>query len=149
MCIRDRLYVNPDYVRYIPPLSSLEEEQKKHEAYITCIYNYYRFGLWGVFLKSNNTLIGRCGLQGIEIGDVTEIELAYLIDERYSRKGYGYEATSHILKYAKEKLFLTHVVARIHKRNTASIALALRLGFYPTELVLPYDQTIYRIDFTE
>ncbi len=142
-----KLYSNKDYVRFIPDLDSLETEIEKQRAYITQVYNLFRFGLWGVFLKETNKLIGRCGLQCIELGDTTEIELAYLIDPTYSKQGYGYEAARGILEYAKEHLNLTSVVAQIHKDNLPSIHLAKKLGFSYEK---PLDKTqhlIYRIDF--
>ncbi len=142
-----KLYANKDHVRFLPLPNSLEEEIQKQKAYITQIYNLYRFGLWGVFMKDTNTLIGRCGLQCFELGDITEVELAYLIDEAYSHKGYGYEATSEILRIAKERFCLDSIIARIHKDNLPSIYLAEKLGFHFEKIWNEGPDQIYRIDF--
>lgn len=141
-----QLYEDPDYVRFIPGLASIEEEMEKQEAYIKLVYNFYRFGLWGVFLKEENTLIGRCGLQCYEIGETTEVELAYLISSQYSRQGYGYEITSAILKYAKEHLNLDSLIARISPENEPSLYLAKRLGFHYEGKLPSSKESLYRID---
>lgn len=140
------LYEDPDHVRFIPGLSSLEEEMEKQQAYIQFVYNFYRFGLWGVFLKEDDTLIGRCGLQCYDYGDTTEIELSYLIAPKYCRQGYGYEITSAILAYAKEHLHLTSLIARISPENEASLRLAKHLGFHYVDKLSSGKEWIYRID---
>ncbi len=142
-----KLYADKNHVRFLPLPDSLEEEIQKQKAYITQIYNFYRFGLWGVFIKETNTLIGRCGLQCFELGDITEVELAYLIDEVYTHKGYGYEATSEILRIAKERFCLDSIIARIHKDNLPSIHLAEKLGFHYEKMWKEGPEQIYRIDF--
>ena len=142
-----QLYADNDYVQFLPPLDTIEVELEKQRAYIAHVYNLYRFGLWGVFLKKSEQLIGRCGLQCTELGETTEVELAYLIDSAYSRKGYGYEATSRILQYAKEQLYLNSVIVRIHKDNLPSLQLAKKLGFHFETPLEKSNELIYRIDF--
>ena len=142
-----KLYEDKEYVKFLSPLLSLEEEIGKQASYIRHVYNFYRYGLWGVFLKSTDKLIGRCGLQSIEIEASSEVELAYLIDPAYSQMGYGYEATLKILEIAREKFDLTSVIARIHKDNHASIHLAEKLGFHYEKPLPLEEQLLYRIDF--
>ena len=143
------IYKNTQHTKYLPPLSSLEEEQAKHRAYMKYVYNFYRFGLWGAFLKDRDTLIGRVGIQCIDLGQDSHIELAYLIDSSYTKQGYAYEACNAILTYAKEELCLPSLIALIHPDNIASIGLIKKLGF-SFEKETPYLGTTclqYRIDF--
>lgn len=143
------IYKNSKHTKYLPPLGSLEEEQEKHKAYMKYVYNFYRFGLWGAFLKDTDTLIGRVGIQCIDLGQDSYIELAYLIDASYTQQGYAYEACQAILRYAKEELYLPSLIALIHPENVASIALIKKLGF-SFEKETPYLGTTclqYRIDF--
>ena len=142
------LYQDKTHVRYLPLLGSLTEEIEKHKAYIAHVYNLYRFGLWGVFLKDEERLIGRCGLQCVDLGKTTEVELAYLIDASYTKQGFGYEVTNAILQYARDSLSLTTIIARIHKDNLPSIALARKLGFHREGAISSEEQWIYRIDFS-
>ncbi len=142
-----QLYEDKEYVKFLPPLLSLEKEMEKHASYIKHVYNFYRYGLWGVFLQNTDKLIGRCGLQSIELDGSSEVELAYLIDSAYSQMGYGYEATSKILEIAREKFYLTSVIVRIHKDNQPSIRLAEKLGFHYEKPLPDEEQLLYRIDF--
>ncbi|MDO5292403.1 MAG: GNAT family N-acetyltransferase [bacterium] len=124
-----KIYQQPGVTDFLPPLLSLEEEEEKHAAYIKHSYNFYRFGLWGIFLKDSNTLIGRAGLQCIDIHETPEIELGYLISPQYQRQGYASECIGAIIQYAKEYLELPSLVAVIHPENLASITLAEKYGF--------------------
>ncbi|MDO5520279.1 MAG: GNAT family N-acetyltransferase [bacterium] len=124
-----QIYKQPGVTNYIPSLLSLEEEEEKHAAYIKHVYNFYRFGLWGVYLKDSLTLIGRAGLQCIDIEDTTEIEIGYLIAPEYQHQGFASECIKAIIRYAKEFLELPSLVAVIHPENKASITLAHKFGF--------------------
>jgi len=109
----------------LPTLDTFIEEQK---AYINSVYRFYGYGLWGVFLKENNDLIGRCGIQSNTINGHDEIELGYELEPSYYGFGYGYESCKSIIAYAFNHLYITRIVARIHCLNSASINLAIKLG---------------------
>jgi HAD superfamily hydrolase (TIGR01509 family) len=109
----------------LPSLDSFIEVQK---AYIYNIYKFYGYGLWGVYLKESNTLVGRCGIQNQIVYGKDEIELGYEIDPNYYGLGYGYESCKAIIEYAFNQLYITRIVARIHCDNIKSINLATKLG---------------------
>jgi HAD superfamily hydrolase (TIGR01509 family) len=109
-------------------LTSLEEEQEKHKAYIQNVYNFLGYGYWGIFEKETETLIGRCGLQTNEVDHVMEVELGYLLDPAYQGKGYALECAQFVLDYAFQHWNLPRIVAVIDANNTRSIALAKKLG---------------------
>lgn len=109
----------------LPSFDSFFEVQK---SYINNIYNFYGYGLWGVYLKENNKLIGRCGIQNQLVCDKDEIELSYELDPNYYSLGYGYESCKAIIEYAFNELSITRIIARIHCDNTPSIDLAIKLG---------------------
>ena len=90
---------------------SLEEEIAKHKAYIQQVYHFYQYGLWGVFLKESNKLIGRCGIQNFSNG----IEMWYLISSDYQHNGYALERINSIQKYCKLQLALFYCVLFIAK----------------------------------
>jgi len=134
--VRDRVSVDED------------EELEKFLAYIHTVYSVFGFGLWTVCLKGDSTadifadakdreaaVIGRCGLQPIadDNSPLGRIELGYLIDPAYRRKGYAYEACSAILDYAFRRLEIDEVSVEIEPSNTASVRLARKLGFRYTE----------------
>ncbi len=105
----------------------LETELEKHKAYFE-VYRYYGYGLWGVFLKDNNLLIGRCGIE-YKILDQEEIyELGYLLSTNYQGLGYAQEFVNEVINYCFNQLGMKRIVAVIEKTNTRSIRLAEKLG---------------------
>lgn len=124
-----QIYQKADTRSFIDDISdSLEEETEKHRAYIQNVYHFYGFGLWGVFLKCNNCLIGRCGIE-LKMLDGQEIfELGYLLDSSYRGQGYAKEFVSAIIEYCFDKLHIRSLVAIIDKENISSIRLANSLG---------------------
>lgn len=107
---------------------TLHVMQEKQKAYIKNCYEFYNFGLWGVFLLENSKLIGYCGIQNTKIGEEAAIELGYFIGDNYQRKGYGTEATEAVFCYAKNKLELERIVAAIDMKNQVSISFAKSIG---------------------
>ncbi len=106
----------------------LIEEKRKHEAYIKNIYHFYGFGLWGVFLKESNQLIGRCGIEYKIVGQEPSYELGYLIDTEYRRMGYAKEAVLATIRYGFQKLGMDKIVTVIDKENYPSRLLAEKIG---------------------
>lgn len=125
------LYQAEGMTDYIPALSSLEEEKEKMASYIKGQYHFYRFGLWGIFLKDTNELIGCSGIQCVDLFEDAEadIELAYLTGRDHQQKGYALEYTTAILNYIKDYYDFPSLIALIHPENTASLHLIDTLGF--------------------
>lgn len=155
-----KIYQNTSITKFIPSETSLLELKKKQMAYIKNHYSFYEYGLWGVFLKNTNTLIGRCGLQQapelplkikLPFIDTTEtiLELSYLIDTPFQKQGYALEITKAILNYANHNLNFHNIISFIAPENLSSIKLAKRLNMKPSEMVFynGYDCIIYYIDF--
>ena len=66
--------------------------------------------------------------EGLETSDNQWLELGYLIDSDYWHMGLGYETTKAVVEMALEHGH-RQIFAEINQRNTASIALAKKLGF--------------------
>lgn len=98
-------------------------------AYIGHAYSLYGYGLWSV-LKADGTLIGCCGLSDCiwEDGE-NRLELQYMLDQAYQKRGYGAEMCEAALRYAFTRTDAVRVYLRIHPENTASKRLARKLGF--------------------
>ena len=115
--------------------NSLEDAYEKHKAYIKHMYQFLGLGLWGVFLRENDELIGHCGIEPKEVsfeGKIQTVhELCYGIKKEYQQQGYGKEAVNAIITYAKDVLYLDDLYVMISDTNTASKGLASSLGFVP------------------
>ena len=108
----------------------MEEELELHEAYIKNAYHFWGYGFWGVFLKADGRLIGRCGIQNCEIDGQPEIELGYLLDPAYQGMGYAFECTRFVVDYAFHRLGIRRLVAAIACKNLRSLQLAAKLGMH-------------------
>ena len=103
-------------------------EKEKLIAYIKNIYHFYDYGLWGVYLKGTNRLIGRCGLEYKMLNQEDIFELSYLLDADYHGHGYATECVKATLHYGFKKLGLNTITALIDKNNTSSRKVALKAG---------------------
>lgn len=116
-------------------------EPERMCAYIKTAYRFYGYGLWSVWTKQGE-LVGCCGLSDFVYSfseiisddeknteDNTYLELQYMVDKEYRRKGYALEMCSAVLDYAFFRTEWEEVVVRIHPENIASICLAEKLGF--------------------
>ncbi|WP_128543255.1 GNAT family N-acetyltransferase [Larkinella soli] len=89
-------------------------------------YEQHGFGLDLVALKESGTPIGLCGLLKRDYLDHPDIGFAFLPD--YAGKGYGYEAASAVIAYARTELGLEKIAAITDPDNTGSIRLLEKLG---------------------
>lgn len=123
------LYADKDISKFTENLFDKEEETEYQRAYINNMYRYFGYGIWLVFHKETGDLIGRAGLEHREYGEELELELGYLIEKKYQRQGYATEVCKAIIDYAKDEICAFGVNCLIEEENTASIALAKKLGF--------------------
>ena len=112
-------------------------------AYIEQFYPFYDFGLWGIFLKENNTLIGECGLQLSELYENSQICIGYLLSPDYQHQGYGEEMVQAVLRYAKREFDFTTIFAEIDARNYPSISFAEKCGFTFRDIQKKKDTTYH------
>ncbi len=146
-----KILAEPEVAPYSgEPSHSLDELVKLHEAYIKSAYHFRGYGLWGVFLKDTEELIGRFGLEdaswdktitslahaGKTVGVLKDAntkkpvatELGYLLAPDFWKKGYAAECAEAILEYAFHELDLPEVYAVISLDNPRSVKLAETIG---------------------
>lgn len=112
-----------------PTPLTLEEQRDWLFSYIQGAYGFFEHGLWAVFLKDTDTLIGQCGIEYKERNGKDYYELQYMIAPEFQNNGYAYEICSAICNYAKENLYIEQLFAFIKKENLPSIKLIQKLGF--------------------
>lgn len=107
----------------------LVEELEGFEAYRTYMYELCDMGYWSVLRKDTGEIIGRAGVEPKFWNQKkTVVELGYIIDEKYRRQGYAYEACQGIIREA-DKRGAVYLHCRIKRGNTPSLNLAEKLGF--------------------
>lgn len=105
------------------------EEALKFEPYEPLSYEEVKSEMfWRVFFKEYYAiLLGEKVIGSIYYGhnDFSDIELGFIINPKYWRMGYAYEAVSAFLENHQD----TVINARVFKENIASINLLYKLGF--------------------
>ena len=125
------LYSLPGMTDYIEPLyENRREEQEYERAYIDNMYWFYGYGMWLVFEKGTNRLIGRAGLDNREVDGTIELEMGYAIATPYQHQGYATEVCGMIMEYAAQALDFPRLNCLIRPGNQASIAFVEKLGFH-------------------
>lgn len=121
-----------------PGLSVLQEENKDNPSgcffpencpdckqflsdYINHQYNFYDYGIYGIFLKNTEEFIGIAGFSPCENG---QTQVGYSIQKRWQNQGFSSEILPPLLAFGKNELGLSHIVARIREDNIFSIRLA-------------------------
>ena len=129
------LYSDPEMRRYFPvegasPDRTLtrEETWEELEWFLNGHPKHPELGLWATVLKENGAFIGRCGLLPWTIDGQDEVEVAYMIDKAYWRRGLASEAASGIRDYAFQQLGLSRLICMIYPENVASVKVAESMG---------------------
>lgn len=126
------LYEGEGMTEFLDPLYEYEKEKEYQKAYIEHMYRYFGYGMWLVFEKNTQKLIGRIGVEHREeLGG--ELELGYVVGTSCQRKGYAFEVCRAVLSYVRDYLEVPYINCLIEKGNTVSEHLAVRLGFLFTE----------------
>src|SRR5215212_5509923 len=86
--------------------------------YMIDYWNLHGLGLWAVEDQADGALMGQCGL--FYLDKTTEIEVAYLLAQRYWGQGYATEAARAALRFGFETLGLDRIVAVVRPENAGS-----------------------------
>jgi len=124
------IYSDPVTMRFMGRgPETVDDERNALERHIEIYYNAHGYGLFGVVLKDENKLVGRCGIVRQEIDGETREELSYLIDRPYWGRGIATEAAQKVVELAPIKFCLESLIALILPDNTGSIRVATKCGF--------------------
>lgn len=139
-----RIYEGESITRYMEGLYPQREQEEEYtRAYIQQMYQFYGYGVWLVVRKEDDRIIGRAGLNNVEIHGVPSLEMGYLIEEESQKKGYGTEVCEGIIQFAKGTGF-SQLNCLIHKENQKSICLARKLGFVWVEELFVKETVLQR-----
>jgi RimJ/RimL family protein N-acetyltransferase len=131
----------PSFIKYIGDrnVRTVEESRVYIKDRLRKSYEHFGFGMYLVELKETKMPIGVCGFVKRDSLPEPDIGFAFLAD--FEGKGYGSESAEAVMKYGKEVLNLSRVLAIATQDNHASHKLLEKLGFEFERLVkLPHDE---------
>ena len=140
-----RLYQDPEITQY---MEGLYEDRKKEEeytkAYINNMYRFYGYGMWLVIEKETGKIMGRAGLNNIDLHGEPALEMGYMIGKNYQNQGYATEVCDGILQYAAEATEFEMINCLIQKENVKSVHVVEKLDFTWKEEVEIQEKTMQR-----
>lgn len=119
---------NAELMKYVGDGRPLSKKQTQKWIDVSILnYKLQGFGMYGVFSKDSDILIGYCGL--VRSSDINNYELIYALDKQYWGKGLATEIANAVVKYGFEKLKLKTIFASIDPANKVSKIILLKIGF--------------------
>lgn len=108
-------------------------------------WNIHGFGDWALIEKSQNSLIGFCGLHYIT--GTKEVNVGYAIEKSKWNMGFGTEIVKKILDIGFNQLRLKEIVAVIDPRNEASLKLIQKCGltYWKDSSYMGRPRVVYKI----
>jgi RimJ/RimL family protein N-acetyltransferase len=137
-----RLVNEPSFVRYIGDrgVRNLEDARLYIENGPVAGYARYGYGLLCVVRKSDQTLLGMCGV--LKRDTLPDADLGFSFFPEYWSQGYAFESASAVMKHAREALALRRILAITTVDNDPSIRLLGKLGFRFEGLVTMGTETL-------
>ena len=132
----------PKFIKYIGDrgVRSVEDAAGFIESRYRVSYLNNGFGLYVVEQKSDGVAVGLCGFVRRDTLPGPDIGFAFLPE--FEGVGYGFESADAMMKYGRETLGFTRVLAITSLDNEASIRLLEKLGFKFEKLVENEDETL-------
>jgi ribosomal-protein-alanine N-acetyltransferase len=126
---------DPAFIRNVSDrgIRTVEQAREAIESGAQKLFEDYGYGPYCMSLKSDETMIGICGLFKRENLDDPDIGFGVLPD--YCGKGFAGEAAIAVVEYARNDLKIDALTAIVSPTNVASIGLIEKLG-------LTFDQMI-------
>ncbi len=120
------LYADPETMRFVGGVRTVE--QVRHELEHTIAgYESHGFGARAVVLKSEQRVVGRCGLWLQLLEGEREVEVGYLVGRSDWGKGYASEAARAVAE-AGLAAGCSRLIALVDPANQASARVASKIG---------------------
>jgi ribosomal-protein-alanine N-acetyltransferase len=104
----------------------------------------YGYGLFSVILKADQTLVGDCGLEMMEVDHTQVAELGYDFRSDYWHRGLATEAAAAVRDYAFQTLGLSQLISLIRMGNRASQRVAEKIGMQRTSEFTRYGHQYWK-----
>jgi RimJ/RimL family protein N-acetyltransferase len=120
------IHMDPEVTRFTARMQFDRMDAWRHLAMILGHWQLRGYGMWGVFEKGSQALVGRVGFYYPD--GWPEFELGWTMGKASWGKGYAPEAARVCLDYAFQVMKREHVISLIDPLNVASIRVAEKIG---------------------
>jgi RimJ/RimL family protein N-acetyltransferase len=120
------IHMDPEVTRFTARMQFDRMDAWRHLAMILGHWQLRGYGMWGVFEKGSQALVGRVGFYYPD--GWPELELGWTMGKASWGKGYAPEAARVCLDYAFNVMKREHVISLIDPLNVASIRVAEKIG---------------------
>lgn len=108
-------------------------------------YARYGYGRYALIHKAEQKIIGFCGVKFVEKRNGSD--LGYRLLPQYWGQGLAFEAAKATMKYARNELKLTRIVAEAVDENVASNKILLALGFQKVNSLIEQGVTTHYFEW--
>jgi len=120
------IYAKPDVMQFIPGGVWNAQRTRELVERMRDLDKQVGYSFYPIVLKDGGHIIGHCGLGRLENGP--EVEVAYVLDSPYWRRGYATEAAGAMIGYGFARGFSDRFVAVAFPENARSIAVMQKIG---------------------
>lgn len=120
------MYADASFVRYLGGQPLSKERAWENIAIILGHWTLLGYGLWALESKASGQLVGRAGL--LNLPGWPDVEVCWALSPRVWRNGYATEAAEASIRWAFAERRLARLISLIDPENSASAAVALRVG---------------------
>lgn len=115
-----RVWGDPNVTRHLPGgrPRSREQAERGLQSYIQH-WEEHGFGAWSLYVTSDETWVGYCGLR--HLPEMGEVELLYALDPWWWNRGLITEAARAAARHGFETVGLERIIALAVPQNVASI----------------------------
>lgn len=140
------IYGDPDVMKFMGAGAKSRSETDESVARKTRHWREHGYGLFCVYERRSNSVIGHAGLGYLP--QVNSIELAYLVDKAFWNQGLATEAARACIVFGFEKLRLSEIISISLRINTASVRIMKKSGLQESAPLSVWGKTFecYRIN---
>lgn len=123
-------HLEEEVKKWIPneSYSDIEEAQDAINFYVDCVNNRHLPYVLAVELKQTGELIGDTGVNEVE-GKTDEVEIGYVICQKYSGKGYATELLKAMTEFMVSAFGMSVLYGRVMHGNNASVRVLEKNGY--------------------
>lgn len=136
----------PSFIKYIGDrgVRNVEQSREFIESRYRKSYSDHGYGLYAVIRKADGTPVGMCGF--VRRDSLPDADIGFAFLPQHERQGYGYESASAVMKYGRDVLGFTNVLAITSQDNDVSGRLLEKIGLRFDRLIqLPPDNEVLKL----